>query len=82
MKGMHKKDVMDKEYRLKIVQFDSVDSTNRYAYQLGEKGEREITVITARHQTMGKGRLGRRWSSPKDKGIYASFLLQPEKDWI
>ncbi|MEM7817009.1 MAG: biotin--[acetyl-CoA-carboxylase] ligase [Candidatus Aenigmatarchaeota archaeon] len=56
---------------------DSIDSTNNYAYKLAQEGAREITVIKANFQSQGKGRFGRFWESPKNKGIYASFILRP-----
>ncbi|MCM8831401.1 MAG: biotin--[acetyl-CoA-carboxylase] ligase [Candidatus Omnitrophica bacterium] len=62
---------------LKIINLKKVDSTNTYATKLAQKGAQEITVVTAVEQTEGRGRLGRRWVSPKDKGIYASFILKP-----
>lgn len=69
---------MNKQKRcLKIIKLDTVTSTNDYARELGEKGEREITIVSAREQTMGEGRRKRKWYSPKDKGIYMSFLLRP-----
>lgn len=62
---------------LKIINLKSVDSTNNYAFKLAEKGEREITVVKADVQTQGRGRKNKSWFSPKDKGIYASFILRP-----
>ncbi|UCD14921.1 MAG: biotin--[acetyl-CoA-carboxylase] ligase [Candidatus Omnitrophota bacterium] len=66
------------ERRLKIIKLDTVDSTNKYAWRLAEKGERELTVVTARAQNKGYGRRGRPWQSPKDKGVYVSFVLRPQ----
>lgn len=63
---------------LKIIKLKSVGSTNSYAFDLAKKGQREITVVRADSQTRGRGRRKNSWSSPKDKGIYASFLLRPD----
>ena len=62
---------------LKIINLESVDSTNNYALSLAQNGEREITVIKAKVQTKGKGRLGKKWQSPQNMGLYASFLIRP-----
>ncbi|MEI8350524.1 MAG: biotin--[acetyl-CoA-carboxylase] ligase [Candidatus Omnitrophota bacterium] len=62
---------------VKIVTIESVDSTNDYACALARSGAREITVVRAAMQTQGRGRRGREWFSPKNKGIYASFVLKP-----
>lgn len=60
-----------------IVNFDSIDSTNRYANEIAFE-KPEGVVITSEEQTSGKGRLGRDWSSPSGKGIYFSIILKPQ----
>ena len=35
------------------------------------------TLVIARQQTAGRGRLGRSWESPPDAGIYMSVILRP-----
>ena len=47
------------------------------AFRLGMEGCPEGTVVCAESQTKGRGRLGRIWSSPKNKGLYFSFVLRP-----
>lgn len=54
-------------------------STNDVARELAMAGEDEGTVVIAEEQTGGKGRKGRRWYSPKKKGLYASVILRPSK---
>jgi len=61
-----------------ILSFDSIDSTNRLGVDLAQKGGIEGTLIFAETQTNGQGRLGRRWESPKSKGLYFSILLRPK----
>ena len=58
--------------------FDSVDSTNNVLKDLASKGSPSGTVVIADHQTGGKGRRGRSFSSPSGVGIYLSYLLKPE----
>jgi BirA family biotin operon repressor/biotin-[acetyl-CoA-carboxylase] ligase len=60
-----------------IIYEDAVTSTMDMAFQMGMKGAVEGTIVCAEGQTQGKGRLGRRWHSPKGKGIYMSVLLRP-----
>jgi BirA family biotin operon repressor/biotin-[acetyl-CoA-carboxylase] ligase len=62
---------------IKIVKLETVDSTNNYASMLAEKGAREITVVVSKEQSRGKGRRGKYWASPLNRGIYASFVLRP-----
>ncbi len=58
--------------------YDSIVSTNDLAYELAEKGEPEGTIVIAETQTRGKGRMGRKWVSPKGEGIYMSLILRPD----
>ena len=62
----------------RILLLEQVDSTNTFAKALAAQGGRHGTVVLAREQTGGKGRLGRSFSSPKDLGIYCSVLLRYE----
>ena len=57
--------------------FKKIDSTNIYAKNLAKNGADEGTVVIAREQTDGKGRLGRTFSS-KRGGLYFSVILRPE----
>ena len=60
-----------------LVVLDSVDSTNNYLKAIAHNCSNG-TVVTAREQTNGKGRLGRLWQSEKDASLYFSLLLKPE----
>jgi BirA family transcriptional regulator, biotin operon repressor / biotin---[acetyl-CoA-carboxylase] ligase len=61
----------------KVILKEEVSSTNDAAKLLALEGEEEGTVIVAKRQTAGKGRLGRHWSAPEG-GIYLSIILRPE----
>lgn len=61
-----------------IIWLDSIDSTNTYAKQLARNGAPEGTVVIADHQTSGRGRMGRSFTSPAGMGIYMSIILRPE----
>ncbi len=54
-----------------IIKFDTIDSTNNALKQMTDASHG--TVLTASHQTAGRGRMGRSFSSPH--GIYLSALL-------
>lgn len=60
-----------------LIVLDSVNSTNDHLKKLGNEGCENGTVVAAREQTRGKGRLGRTWQSKKDDGIAFSVLLRP-----
>ena len=53
-----------------------VDSTNRYVAELEGNGHR--VVCLAESQSSGRGRRGRKWSSPYGKNIYLSLGWQFE----
>ncbi len=59
--------------------WESIDSTNTRAAELAAGGAPEGTVVMARQQTRGRGRMGREWISPVDSGLYFSLILRPQK---
>ncbi len=61
-----------------IYYYDEITSTNARAYELAEEGAAEGTIVIAESQTGGKGRMGRKWDSPKGGGIYMSLILRPD----
>ncbi len=61
--------------------YDTIDSTNDEAKRLLDQNKiTEDTFIVAREQTAGRGRLGHRWSSPIDAGIYLTVIQPGERD--
>jgi BirA family biotin operon repressor/biotin-[acetyl-CoA-carboxylase] ligase len=54
-----------------------VASTNTLAMEMASKGAPEGTVVIAETQTGGKGRLGRKWISPRGN-LYLSVILRPD----
>ena len=58
--------------------FDTIDSTSTYAKSLAAAGAPHGTVVMADHQTGGRGRRGRSFSSPPGAGIYLSVILRPD----
>lgn len=56
---------------------DQTDSTNRVALDMAGEGAPDGTVVMARRQTGGRGRMGRHWISPEGN-LYCSFLLRPD----
>jgi BirA family transcriptional regulator, biotin operon repressor / biotin---[acetyl-CoA-carboxylase] ligase len=59
-----------------VVWHDSVGSTNDLAREAADAGAAEGSWVLARRQTGGRGRHGRRWSSPAGN-FYGSLLLRP-----
>lgn len=60
-----------------VQDLEETDSTNRVAKQFAQSGAPEGTLVFAKRQSMGKGRLGRSFFSPEG-GIYMSMVLRPK----
>ncbi len=58
--------------------FDCIDSTNAQARRIAAAGDRQNTLIIAREQTAGRGRMGRSFYSPADTGLYMTLLCYPD----
>ncbi len=63
-----------------VIVYDETDSTNNRAKEFGKNGCVDGTLIVSDCQTMGRGRIGRSFSSPAGEGIYMSLLLKPDID--
>ncbi len=66
------------DFKLNI--FDEVTSTNDVLREMAIDGAPDKTVVIAKSQTKGRGRLGRKFFSPNESGIYMSLLLRPQID--
>lgn len=66
------------EKPLKVLVFDSLDSTNTRAKAMLKDGEKGDFLIVAREQTKGRGRFERKFYSPKDAGVYFSLVITPK----
>lgn len=64
------------EFQLDVRQ--TVTSTNTIAKELAANGAKEGTVILAREQTEGRGRMGRTFYSPSASGVYFTIILRPQ----
>ncbi len=60
-----------------VYHYPLTDSTNIRAKGLADEGAAEGTVVIAEEQEQGRGRRGRSWFSPEEKGIYVSIILRP-----
>jgi BirA family biotin operon repressor/biotin-[acetyl-CoA-carboxylase] ligase len=68
------------ELATQILRFDSLPSTNLEAAKRAIECAPEGLCIVASEQTAGRGRLERRWISPKNAGLYFSIILRPRMD--
>jgi BirA family biotin operon repressor/biotin-[acetyl-CoA-carboxylase] ligase len=69
---------LEDTYGIRLEVFKTIDSTNLELKR--RASEEEGLVVAASEQTGGMGRLGRKFSSPSDTGIYFSILLKPDID--
>lgn len=66
----------DYPWKDNLICLPEVDSTNNRLKELARQDAPHGTVLIARRQTGGRGRLGRSFSSPEDMGVYFSMLLR------
>lgn len=57
--------------------FDSIGSTNDEALSWSKQGARDLSLIVADEQTLGRGRLDRRWFTPPRTALAFSLILRP-----
>ena len=62
----------------RLIIYDIIDSTNNVAKTMIRDGAENRTIIVSNEQTAGRGRLGRNFYSPKDSGIYLSYILKSD----
>jgi len=57
--------------------FDSIGSTNNEALAWATGGARDLSLVIADEQTSGRGRLDRKWFTPKGVALALSLILRP-----
>src|ERR1043165_8929440 len=57
--------------------FDSIGSTNNEALAWATGGAQDLSIVIADEQTAGRGRLDRKWFTPKGAGLALSLILHP-----
>lgn len=57
--------------------FDSIGSTNDEALAWAADGAKDFSLVIADEQTQGRGRLDRKWFTPKGSAIAMSLILRP-----
>lgn len=68
---------LTKQRMKSVICLDCVDSTNNRLRDLALSGAPDGQIVIANEQFSGRGRRGREFVSPKDKGIYLSMLFYP-----
>ena len=81
--ALHADDLLARLGKTKVIGrdirvFEQTTSTNDVIEKLARDGVKEGVVVFAESQTLGRGRLGRKWISPERKGLWFSILLRPD----
>eukprot|EP01022_Parablepharisma_sp_SALTPOND_P008848 TRINITY_DN137092_c0_g1_i1.p3 TRINITY_DN137092_c0_g1~~TRINITY_DN137092_c0_g1_i1.p3 ORF type:complete len:323 (-),score=137.00 TRINITY_DN137092_c0_g1_i1:125-1093(-) len=63
---------------LPLYYFPEIDSTNLEARRRAEAGAPHGACLVAEHQSAGRGRLDRRWASPRGSALLFSLILRLE----
>ena len=61
----------------RIYYFDTIDTTQNFAMKIAHEDNENGTVIIAKKQTGGRGRMKRKWKSPVG-GIWMSIIIHPK----
>lgn len=61
-----------------LIELETIDSTNEYVKRVYQDQDFPFLVI-AKHQEKGKGQREKSFYSPKNKGLYLSYVLEPKK---
>ncbi|HTL48778.1 MAG TPA: biotin--[acetyl-CoA-carboxylase] ligase [Verrucomicrobiae bacterium] len=64
-------------FEFTLEHYPELDSTNSLALDYARKGKPEGLVISADHQTAGRGKPGNDWLSPAGKNLLFSLLIRP-----
>lgn len=59
--------------------FDSIGSTNSEALAWATGGAKDLSLVIADEQTAGRGRLDRKWFTPKGTALAVSIILRPSE---
>ena len=73
------KDLKTENIGKRVYYFEEIDSTQNFAEQIATNKKENGTIIIAEKQTSGRGRLERKWTSPKG-GIWFSLIIHPQFD--
>ena len=73
------KDLKTKTVGKRVYYFEEIDSTQNFAQQIALNKKENGTIVIAGKQTAGRGRLDRKWTSPKG-GIWFSLIIHPKFD--
>ncbi len=62
---------------MKVVKLDAINSTNIFLKRLSKNDETaNWTIVTAEHQTLGRGQMDTKWESEKGKNLVCSILVR------
>ncbi|PKQ43645.1 biotin--[acetyl-CoA-carboxylase] ligase [Confluentibacter flavum] len=65
---------------MRIIKLNAIDSTNSYMRRLSsEENLDDYTIVTAKHQTQGRGQMGTVWSSENSKNLMFSVFKDTSK---
>ena len=69
---------LDDSPRFRMLELGSVDSTNSFLKAYRPMSPVEMTLVTAEHQSAGRGQRGNTWESDEGCNLLFSLLLVPE----
>ena len=80
MNMMERHFCLDDSPMFKMLELDSVDSTNNFLRHYRASDGQRMVLVTAEYQTSGRGSGSNVWESQRGKNLLFSFLLHPK--WV
>jgi len=71
-------DLKNSVFGKRIVYYEVIDSTNVQGKELASAGATHGTIVITEEQLAGKGRLDRKWISPRARNLMFSIVLRPD----
>ena len=75
---MEKHYCLDDSPTFRMIELDEVDSTNTFLRHMEAKDDRRTVLVTAEHQTAGRGSGTNRWESERGQNLLLSLRLMPK----
>ena len=61
---------------MNLIKLDAIDSTNDFLKKLSQNESVEnLTIVTAKSQTNGRGQMGAKWNSEPHKNLTTSIWI-------
>lgn len=71
--------ILDDSPWFEWIDLDTTESTNNFLKHYRPVSPKDMTLVTARYQTAGRGQTGNIWESEQDRNLLFSLLIHPRE---